>query len=434
VRRYPANDLLKWERVERGWSWDEVAHQLNESFRTVDGEDRELEGNTVRRWETGERWPEPRFRKHLVLVFGKTASELGLLTPDELAARPPPGESQLVEGSRSMSRQTFLRGALGVGLSAAILPLFGSEDALGTVTEVIRRAKRPGRLEVESYAEIAERQRQLYWTAEAPLLFEAVLAHTQMGLQLARDATPSVRRQFMPALAHSALLAGRIAFFDLRHTAVAERCLQVARAAVNDSKDHQLAVSVLAHSSFIPGFAGQRTAADRLLAGARGHLRATGGARLRAWVYCVESEIATRCGNPVLGVARAMQAEETLGTRGDDPPWLDFFDPARLASFRGYAEMLSRQTGAIDTLNSALANLGPEATKQRAVVLMDLAAAHGQHDAEHAVELAVQALDILDSDYYATGYERLPLVLDRLPEIPYRGQVQERLRTAVALT
>jgi hypothetical protein len=397
----------------------------------VDGDNRAVEGNTVRRWEAGERWPEPRFRKHLVLVFGKTASQLGLLTPEELAARPSQTQTALLDSGSTLSRQTLLRGVLGVGVSTTLLPLLGPKDALGTVTEVIRGAKRPGRFEVESYAEIAEWQRHLYWTAEAPLLFEAVLAHTQMGLQLVRDAPPSLRRRFMPALAHSALLAGRLAFFDLRHTAVAERCLQVARTAVNDTKDDQLAVSVLAHSSFVPGFAGHRVTAERLLAGARGHLRATSGARLRAWVHCVESEVATRCGDPAIGVAHALRAEESLGTRGEDPPWLDFFNPARLASFRGYAEMLARKTGAIDTLNSALANLGPEANKQRAVILLDLAAAHAQHDAEHAVELAGQALDILSFDYYATGYERLPLVLERLPELPYRAQLNERLQATI---
>lgn len=45
-----------------------------------------LTGNTVRRWEIGERWPDPRFLKHLVTLLGKPASQLGLLTTEELAA------------------------------------------------------------------------------------------------------------------------------------------------------------------------------------------------------------------------------------------------------------------------------------------------------------------------------------------------------------
>lgn len=47
-----------------------------------------LTANTVRRWETGERRADPRYRKHLVSIMGKLASELGLLTSDELRMRP----------------------------------------------------------------------------------------------------------------------------------------------------------------------------------------------------------------------------------------------------------------------------------------------------------------------------------------------------------
>lgn len=82
-RRYPPNRLLAWERLQRGWSYEEVADRIRVELQRAEEADTGLSANTVRRWETGERWPDPRYRKHLVTIFGKTASELGLLTRDE---------------------------------------------------------------------------------------------------------------------------------------------------------------------------------------------------------------------------------------------------------------------------------------------------------------------------------------------------------------
>jgi hypothetical protein len=66
ARRYLPNRQLTWERLERGWSHDELCEQIKRGMRDADEADTGLTGNTVRRWETGERWPDPRFRNHLV--------------------------------------------------------------------------------------------------------------------------------------------------------------------------------------------------------------------------------------------------------------------------------------------------------------------------------------------------------------------------------
>ena len=82
-RRYSPNQSLAWERLQRGWSHDEVAAQIRRSMQAAGEPDTGLTGNTVRRWEIGDRWPEPRFRKHLVLVFGRwrLLTEPGRVTP-----------------------------------------------------------------------------------------------------------------------------------------------------------------------------------------------------------------------------------------------------------------------------------------------------------------------------------------------------------------
>ena len=76
-RRYPPNSILKREREERGWSLDDLAQRIRDSMAEA-GQQSDLEAKTVSRWETGERRPSPRYRQHLVLIFGKPVSQLGL--------------------------------------------------------------------------------------------------------------------------------------------------------------------------------------------------------------------------------------------------------------------------------------------------------------------------------------------------------------------
>jgi transcriptional regulator with XRE-family HTH domain len=430
ARRYPPNHPLRWERLERGWSYDDVARHLRDKLGESGDEQTGLDGNSVRRWEAGERWPEPRFRRHLVALYGRTASQLGLLTPEELQAQPVTVGYALEERPTTVNHGVLLRSVLGTGLTASLVPLFGrTDDLLGTVATVLRRGARPGRQEVEAYGEIARHQWQLYWTTEASLLFEAAVAHTQMGIRLVQSAREELRRDLMLSVTRSALLAGRLAFFDLRQAAIAERCLQLASRTVNETNDHALAVGVLAHASFVPGFAQNRGTAEVLLDGARAHLRhARGGPLLRSWVHSVGSEIATLGGDPVTGIERARQAADSLAKGGEDPYWLDFYNPARLLSFRGYAEMRAGRGVAVDTLQTALLGLEEHASRQRTIVLLDLAAACAREDAAHAVDLAAEAIRLLAEDPYATAMERFALLLERLPESPYQSELKTQLR------
>ncbi len=98
ARHRSANRRLTWARLQKGWSYDELAAQLRANMARHRELDTGLTGNTVRRWETGERSPDPRFRKHLVLIFNQTADELGLLTAEELAFRPEKVDDELESG------------------------------------------------------------------------------------------------------------------------------------------------------------------------------------------------------------------------------------------------------------------------------------------------------------------------------------------------
>src|SRR5688572_7378940 len=73
----PAEPAPVWERLQRGWSYEELAGRIRAEMARSSETETGLSANTVRRWETGERWPDPRYRKHIVVIFSKPATELG---------------------------------------------------------------------------------------------------------------------------------------------------------------------------------------------------------------------------------------------------------------------------------------------------------------------------------------------------------------------
>src|SRR5207249_6665634 len=78
------------------------------------------------------------------------------------------------------------------------------------------------------------------------------------------------------------------------------------------------------------------------------------------------------------------------------------------------------QTCALPILENALAVLPGSGTKQRSVLLLDLATARAGTDPDHAVELASQAVNILQTIWYPTARDRLPALRTSL------GRSEER--------
>jgi transcriptional regulator with XRE-family HTH domain len=173
-RRYPPNRRLAWERLQRGWSYEEVAGRIRTEMSLVGETDTGLNANTVRRWETGDRWPDPRYRKHLVAIFGKPADQLGLLTQDELGMRPDDAAVHelrrlwdMLTGTESgagWDRATVLRALFGAGMLPLVAPLLALDS------EAVRAEDRD--IDSDSYAQIVRCQRTLYWTSPARPLYE----------------------------------------------------------------------------------------------------------------------------------------------------------------------------------------------------------------------------------------------------------------------
>lgn len=427
-RRHPPNRLLAWERLQRGWSYEELAERIRAELNRAEETDTGLTANTVRRWETGERWPEPRYRKHLVTIFGRTASELGLLTPDELGLRP---DAEVLNEFRRLcevvmgdgvDRATVLRGLLGTGMLPLISPLLSLHaQRLTTDSESLT--------DPESYLSIVRCHREMYWTSPARPLFEATYAHTQLGMWLLRNASEESKPTLATGLAESALLTARLAFFDLGQPPIADRCFDVALAATREAGDHALATAVIGHMAFLPGFANDPATARDLIAAATQHTWHGVSPTVRAWLHCVAAEVEGRAGVGSESQRHIDLAEDAVDSAEPIPEWLDYFDTTRLDCFAGYAAMVSGdQQEATNRLDRALNKLGPRDAKQRSIVLADLATAN-EADGDRAAAFLHDAITALEVEWYGAGLTRVREARRQLGDSQHGQAIDERLAT-----
>lgn len=449
------NTLLTWHRLQRGWSHEKLARQIEQAMSTEGHKPTGLSRETIRRWETGERRPDSTFRPYLVLVFDLPASELGLLTPDELALRPPESTGTWVGDNERIAQ------VVAETVKQVLQVMHGDDSVTGrrvvlgrlleqtwTMSTVVEGAASPS-TQVEAttsrtldphtvgeIAGIAASQQRLYYSTEASVLLDAVLPQLQIGVDLLSGAqTDSTTfRQLAAAVAQTALLAARLSFFDLGDVRLAVDCFDLASHAVDASGDHALSVAVRAHRAFVPGFAGNMTEARRFLDAAHAQVRRAPGPRLRSWVHCVTAELEARTGSPAAALTRIRQAEDALATGGSDPDWLDFFDESRLAGFSGQTYLLADKHALAEPhLRRALDELAPDAVRQRSVVQLDLAAALAPSDVDQAAEVAYQALEALAADPYAAALSRVPRLREALKATPFAGELEDRVRALPAV-
>nr|WP_240449360.1 helix-turn-helix transcriptional regulator [Streptomyces harenosi] len=355
----------------------------------------------VRRWESDTPpWPHPEVARALTRLLGQDLEALGFT---------PPGGS-----APDSARRTVLAATVAaVGLAAvptqaaAVQPSSAADD----------------------YEAVTRSHRRLYWSVAPATLHPAAIAHATLGCALLPEAAGLTRQRIAAALAETWLLAGRIEFFDLREADRAQQSLLRALQAAGEADDALLGAAVLAHTAFIPAWAGDRDAAVERMVAARTYARrGPASAELLAWLDAVEAECETRCGNTRTALHLIGHAEDVLAAGGahDSPDWLDWFSPIRLAAFKGNTQLRAGHLPqARETLLGVLDALGAE-EKQRAVVLGDLAAVEAAAgDPEAACGYALRALDQLGRTWYAMGMERVREVRRALAPHQHERWVRE---------
>ncbi|MCX4575593.1 helix-turn-helix transcriptional regulator [Streptomyces sp. NBC_01571] len=369
-----ANNRLKSARIAAGYrSQQDLADALGVGVRQV------------RRWESDTPpWPQGDAAHALTRALGQELEHLGFTPPDGIVP--------------DRGRRTMLTvGAAAVGL--AVVPA----QAVA--------AMQPASVAADFQA-VTRSHRRLYWSVAPATLHPSALAHATLGCALLPETAGQTRAAVAAALAETWLLAGRIEFFDMREPDRAGQTLLRALQAAGEADDVLLGAAILAHTAFIPAWAGDRdSAVERMVAARTYARRGPASAELLAWLDAVEAECETRCGNTRTALHLIGHAETVLagGIEHSSPEWLDWFSGVRLAAFKGNTQLKAGHLPqARTTLLEVLDDLGPGADKQMTVVLGDLAAveaAAGQPEA--ACEYAVRALDQLERTWYAMGMDRV---------------------------
>jgi transcriptional regulator with XRE-family HTH domain len=221
----------------------------------------------VRRWESeAPPWPQPEVAQALTRLLGQELEALGFTPPGGLPAGP--------------ARRTVLAAAGGLAAvptqAVAVQPATAADD----------------------YAAVTRSHRRLYWSVAPATLHPAALAHATFGCALLPETVGQTRQRVAAALAETWLLAGRIEFFDMRDADRAQQTLLRALQAAGEADDSLIGAAVLAHTAFIPGWAGDREGAVERMVAARTYARrGPASVELLAWLDAVEAECETRCGN-----------------------------------------------------------------------------------------------------------------------------------------
>ncbi|TWV56315.1 helix-turn-helix transcriptional regulator [Streptomyces misionensis] len=338
----------------------------------------------VRRWESASPpWPHPEQEQALTRLLGQDMEALGFA----------PQAGAPVDRAR---RTVLAAGTAAVGLATIPTQAVAMQPATAA----------------DDYEAVTRSHRRLYWSVAPAPLHSAAVAHATLGCALLPEAAGQTRARIAAALAETLLLAGRIEFFDMRESDRAGSTLLRALQAAGEADDVLLGAAILAHTAFIPAWAGERDAAVERMTAARTYARrGAASAELLAWLDAVEAECETRCGNTRTALHLIGHAEDVLarGSEHQSPEWLDWFSSVRLAAFKGNTQLKAGHLPqARTTLLGVLDALGPSEEKQSAVVLGDLAAVEAAAgDPEAACGYAVRALDQLERTWYAMGMDRV---------------------------
>ncbi|MFD5428244.1 transcriptional regulator [Streptomyces sp. NPDC127084] len=389
MARPAGNTRLKAARLAAGYnSQQALADAITEVALTLGIRGLAVGVRQVRRWESATPpWPQPDVHRVLTHLLGQSMEDLGFI--------PPWGNTR----PQTSSATNATPHASVPGTRLASVPAQG------------RASVQPATVG-KDFETVTRSHRHLYWSVAPAVLHPAVLEHTRLGCALLPETANPARRTLAAALAESYLLAGRIEFFDLRQPERASESLLRALQAAGEADDPLLGAAILAHTAFIPGWAGERDAASERMTAARTYARrGEASAEFWAWLDAVEAECETRCGDPHTALRLIRRAEDIFATGPGHatPEWLDWFSPIRLSAFKGNTQLKAGHLPqARQTLHDVLDGLPPESAKQRTVILGDLAAVEAADGRpEEACRYGIQALDQLAITWYATGMDRV---------------------------
>jgi hypothetical protein len=276
-----------------------------------------------------------------------------------------------------------------------------------------RRAERPLRLSEETVRNletVTAAYRRMYHTVGAHDLIDGIAEHVRTARGFWRRTTdPELGPSLAGITSETAMLAGRMSFFDLGRPSEAEPYYQTALGAAEGAGDRALQAVVLGNQSFIPRNSGDFDGALYLVAQAKA--LAKDQPTIQSWATALEAMTHLWARQPAKSLASMEEAEALLehAQPDDRPGWFDYYDPSRLAGFKGLMRIrLGDPEAAQRILDQAIDALPADAAKQRACYLADQATVYANAgEVDRACQLGVEALQILTEVEYATGVQRV---------------------------
>jgi tetratricopeptide (TPR) repeat protein len=244
-----------------------------------------------------------------------------------------------------MHRRTFLTDSGGATIAMTMPPSMGAADddtrgdgtgGRAPVPLMARRGPKVGKGDVRALRDAAEATRHAdsrYGGGSADSQSAAALLVTGAAPLLGGDCAPGVERALYSVVAQLARLAGWAAFDTGRH-GTARGYFRQALYLARQSDDTSLAAYILATMGLQAVLCGRPADALDMTGGA--DREAERVPRVRAFTRLVAARAYARQGAPRAASAALAASEELLARAadktGDEPRWIDFFTPARLAA------------------------------------------------------------------------------------------------------
>lgn len=170
---------------------------------------------------------------------------------------------------------------------------------------------------VNGLHELADRYQVLYHSTAPAVLMTPVVAHLEIVQEVLREnVAPTMRRKLMVNRARVAMLAGRLAFFDLNDPMGARGYYNLALEAAREAGDHLQAAAALGHTAFIPAAEHGYSAALDYLRCAASHVTKQPHGPVASWLAAIESEMHTNAGSNSAALAAVDRARSTLTAPG----------------------------------------------------------------------------------------------------------------------
>jgi tetratricopeptide (TPR) repeat protein len=337
---------LQRHRRALGLTQEQVADQL----RQLGGQDLGIDANAVSRHERGIIGiPRPPYPELYAKLYRTT---VGTLWPGRMTG---------------MERRQFLQAVAATPLAALLGGADPDADAITAATGGFRR--------LESTTPAAE-------------LGAPVSAH----LRFIAGRLDHGGRQLAAAASEAAGLAAWLAVDQADHGQARQQYQQAVEYAERSRSD-TLAAYMLGSMALWLAETGWGSEARRLIGQAQDRMPSV-PPTAHAWAAAIEAVAEAAAGDVDAAMAACKRAELAVAA-GHEPvwPWLYPFDAAKLSGYVGAcATRLRLPRTALPALTEALDGLSPAGTKQRALVLADLAVNHrALGDDDQANELAAQA-------------------------------------------